>query len=138
MGGKKVKGRKRHIVTDTQGHLLHVKVHAANTHDTVAGCFVFEKAIQKYPTLKGVCADGGYRKTMEEFVTQVLQKTIEISQRITPGWSVLAKRWIVERTFSWLNHFRRLSKDYEISTKSSETFVMIAHSMILLKRISKL
>lgn len=136
MGGKKVKGRKRHIVTDTQGHLLHVKVHAANTHDTVAGGEVFKEALKKYPTLKGVCADAGYRKTMEEFVTKVLEKTIEISQRITPGWAVLAKRWVVERTFAWLNHFRRLSKDYEISTKTAETFVMIAHSMILIKRLA--
>jgi transposase len=138
MGEKKVKGRKRHIVTDTQGHLLHVKVHAANIHDTVSGCHVFEEALQKYQSLKGVCADAGYRKTMEEFVTKVLEKTIEISERMTPGWAVLAKRWIVERTFAWLNHCRRLSKDYEISTKSAETFVMIAHSMVLLKRLSKL
>lgn len=136
MGGKKIKGRKRHIVTDTQGHLLHVEVHAANTHDTVAGGEIFKEALKKHPTLKGVCADAGYRKTMEEFVTKVLKKTIEISQRITPDWAVLAKRWVVERTFAWLNHFRRLSKDYEISTKTAETFVMIAHSMILIKSLA--
>lgn len=82
---KKVKGRKRHIVTDTQEHLLHVKVHAANIHDTVGGCKVFEEAIKKYPTLQGVCADAGCRKTMEEFVQNIVKKTIEISARITPG-----------------------------------------------------
>lgn len=136
MGGKKVKGRKRHIVTDTGGHLLHVKIHAANIHDTVSGCHIFEAALEKYPSLKGGCADAGYRKTMEEFVTKVLEKTIEISARITPGWAILAKRWVVERTFAWLNHFRRLSKDYEISTKTAENFVMIAHSMILIKRLA--
>ena len=135
-GEKKVKGRKRHIVTDTQGHLLHVKVHAANIHDTVSGCDVFEEALKKYPSLKGVCADAGYRKTMEEFVEKILKKTIEISERITPGWAILAKRWIVERTFAWLNSFRRLSKDYEISTQSAENFVMIAHSMILIRRLT--
>ena len=74
MGGKKIKGRKRHIITDTQGHLLHVKVHAANIHDTVSGCSVFESALQKYPCLKGVCADAGYRKTFEEFVRSFLKK----------------------------------------------------------------
>jgi putative transposase len=121
-------------VTDTQGHLLHVKVHAANTHDTVAGGPVLEEALSKYPTLQGVCADAGYRKTMEKFVINVLKKTVEISTRITPGWAVLAKRWIVERTFSSLNHFRRLSKDYEITTTSAENLIIIAHSMILLKR----
>jgi putative transposase len=136
MGEKKIKGRKRHIVTDTQGHLLQVKVHAANTHDTVAGCGVFEEAFGKYPTLQGVCADAGYRKTMVEFVENVCKKTIEISERITPGWAILAKRWVVERTFAWLNHFRRLSKDYEISTNTAENFVMIAHSIILIKRLA--
>jgi len=135
MGEKKIKGRKRHIVTDTQGHLLHVKVHAANTHDTVAGCRVFEAALQKYPTLKGVCADAGYRKTMEQFVAGVLKKTIAISERIAPGWAILAKRWVVERTFAWLNHFRRLSKDYEMTVKSAENLVMIAHSMLLIRRL---
>lgn len=115
MGGKKVKGRKRHIVTDTQGHLLHVKVHAANIHDTVGGCMVFQEALRKYPTLEGVCADAGYRKTMEEYVQTTLKKTIEISARITSGWAILAKRWVVERTLAWLGHFRRLSKDYALS-----------------------
>lgn len=134
MGEKKVKGRKRHIVTDTQGHLLHVKVHAANIHDTVSGCRVFEEALMKYPTLKGVCADAGYRKTMKEFVENILKKVVEISARITPSWAIFAKRWIVERTFAWLGHFRRLSKDYEITVGSAETNVMIAHSILLLRR----
>jgi putative transposase len=136
MGGKKVKGRKRHIVTDTQGHLLHVAVHAANVHDTVAGCSVIEEAFRKYPTLQGVCADAGYRKTFEQYVQQVLQKTVKISARITQGWEILPKRWVVERTLAWLNHFRRLSKDYEITIKSAENNVIIAHIMILLNRVS--
>ena len=130
-----MKGRKRHIVTDTQGHILQVTVHAANTHDTVAGCEVFEKAVKKYPSLLGVCADAGYRKTMEIFVINVLKKTIKISKRIVKQWFLLPKRWVVERTFSWLNHFRRLSKDYEITTSSAENFVIIAHSCGLLKRL---
>jgi len=138
MEEKKIKGRKRHIVTDTEGHILHVKVHEANTHDTVAGCEVFKEAVVKYPSLKGVCADAGYRKTMEEFVESIMKKTIEISARISKEWAILAKRWIVERTFAWLNHFRRLSKDYEIAVKSAETTVMIAHSMLLLRRVTKL
>ena len=136
MGGKKVKGRKRHIVTDTVGHLLHVKVHAANTHDTVAGCDVFQEALKRYPTLAGVCADAGYRKTMEKFVKDILHKTIEISQRIIPGWTILAKRWVVERTLAWLNPSRRLSKDYEITTKSAETMIMISHSALFIKRLT--
>ena len=137
MGEKKVKGRKRHITTDTLGHLLSVKVHAANTHDTVGGCKVFQKTLEKYPTLKGVCADAGYRKTMEEFVKNILKKTIDISERITEHWAILPKRWVVERTFSWLNGYRRLAKDIEISISSAENYVMIAHSMLLLNRLAK-
>ena len=102
----------------------------------MGGCKVFEEALQKYPTLLGVCADAGYRKTMEEFVRNILKKTIEISERIAPGWAVFAKRWIVERTFAWLNHYRRLSKDYEIAVAAAENMVMIAHSMLLLKRLA--
>ena len=134
-GGKKIKGRKRHIVTDTEGHILHASVHEANIHDTVAGCDVFAKAVEKYPSLQGVCADAGYRKTMENFVRDTLKRTIEISTRISNEWAVVAKRWIVERTFAWLNHFRRLSKDYEISVAAAENIIMIAHSMLLLRRL---
>ena len=133
MGKKKVKGRKRHIVTDTQGHLLHVKVHAANIHDTKMGGSVFKEALDKYPSLEGVSADEGYRKTTENFVQHQLKKQIEISKKITNEWSVLAKRWVVERTFSWLNHFRRLAKDFEISLSSAEAFIIISHAAILLQ-----
>ena len=136
MEEKKIKGRKRHIVTDTEGHILYVKVHAANVHDTVSGCKVFEEAVARYPSLKGVCADAGYRKTFEEFVRQILKRAVEISAKITPGWAVLAKRWVVERTFAWLNHFRRLAKDYEIGLKTMENNVMIAHSMTLIRRLT--
>jgi transposase len=73
---------------------------------------------------------------METFVAGMLKKTIAISARIAPGWAVLAKRWVLERTFAWLNHFRRLSKDYEITVKSAENILMIAHSMILIKRLA--
>lgn len=135
-GGKKVKGRKRHIVTDTQGHLLHVEVHAANTHDTIAGGAVFQSAVKEYPSLQGVCADAGYLGTTVNFVRSVLSKTIEISKRITSEWAVLAKRWVVERTFAWLNGSRRLSKDFEVSVSAAESYVIIAHSMMLLKRFA--
>lgn len=124
-------------MTDTQGHLLHIKVHAANIHDTVSGQVVFYDACEKYPTIKGVCADAGYRKTMENFVRNVMRKSIEISSRITDEWCILPKRWIVERTFAWLNHFRRLAKDFEITVSSAENYVMIAHSMLLIKRLGK-
>lgn len=133
---KKVKGRKRHIVTDTQGHLLHVKVHPANEHDSLSGCVVFEEALCKYPSLMGVCGDGGYRGTFVDYVQLALYCLVEIVLKLPEGWKVLPKRWIVERTFAWLNPFRRLSKDYEITTDSEESFVILAHSRLLLKQLS--
>jgi transposase len=120
------------------GHLLFVKVHAANVHDTVSGGAVFIGALAKYPTIKGVCADAGYRKTFENEVND-LGKTVVISEKIKPKeWAVLPKRWIVERTLSWLNHSRRLSKDYEISVANEETMIIISHSDTLLRRLSAL
>jgi putative transposase len=134
-GGKKVKGRKRHIVTDTVGNLLKVKVHAANIHDTVSGGEVFERALEKYPSIRGCCADEGYRKTFENFVAS-LGKTVKISEKIKPkGWAVLPQRWVVERTFGWMGYSRRLSKDYEISTLSQENMVIISHLHSLLKSL---
>lgn len=134
MAGKKIKGRKRHIVTDTQGHLLHVRVHAANIHDTTIGGHIFETALVKYPTLQGGCFDAGYRGTTVDYVKKILNKTAEISSRITDKWAVLPVRWVVERTFSWLNATRRLAKDFELSIESEQNFVIISHSMTLLKR----
>ena len=80
-GGKKVKGRKQHIVTDIQGHILFVSVHAANIHDGIAVCDVIRVALIKYPSLKGVCGDAGYRKTFEEAATE-LGLTVDIVERI--------------------------------------------------------
>ena len=133
---KKIKGRKRHIVTDTQGHLLYVKVHAANIHDTVIGGHIFEKALEKYPTLKGALFDAGYRGTTLDYVRNVLKKIAQISSRITDKWTVLPMRWVVERTLGWLNATRRLAKDFEICISSEENFIFISHSMMLLRRIS--
>jgi putative transposase len=65
-----------------------------------------------------------------------IQKTIEISERISQKWAIIPKRWVVERTFSWLNGYRRLAKDFEISISSAQNYVMLAHSMLLLKRVA--
>ena len=95
--------------------------------------------MKAFPSLKGVCADAGYRKTFEDFVKGVLGKTVEIVERIKEGgWAVIPKRWIVERTLAWLNGYRRLSKDFELTISSAEAFVKIAHCKLLLNRLSKL
>jgi putative transposase len=113
---------------------LKVKVHAANIHDTKGGGSVFEEAVKKYPSLKWTSADEGYKGTFVDFVTNTLGKAVEISKKISVGWTILAKRWVVERTFAWLNNFRRLAKDFEKSISSAENMLIIAHIMILLGR----
>jgi putative transposase len=135
MAEKKIKGRKRHIVTDTQGNLLHVNVHAANIHDTIAGPDVLAEAFKKHPTIQGVSADAGYRGTTVNFITSV-GKTVAIALNLAHTWTILKKRWVVERTFSWLNGSRRLSKDYEISLSASANFVRISHIFTLISRMA--
>ena len=115
------------------GNILAVKVHAANIHDTKYGAVVLSKAKKKYQRINGACGDAGYRKTFEEQALKIVDK-VDIVQRDQKGWLVLPKRWLVERTLSWLNHSRRLSKDYEITTSSAENMVMISHFATLLRR----
>jgi putative transposase len=135
-GGKKVKGRKRHIVTDTMGNLLTIKVHAANIHDTIAGIEPARKAFMFYPTIKAFCGDDGYRGTFVDNVWEYMELRVDIVSRISPGFVILPKRWVVERTFAWASHSRRLSKDYEISIDSAEAMFMISHIHTLLKRLA--
>jgi len=135
-GGKKVKGRKRHIVVDTVGNLLAVVVHAANTHDTVAGIQPAIQAFEAYPTIEKFCADAGYRGTFEVDVFWEMALGVDISERIKPTFEVLPKRWVVERTFAWLGYSRRLSKDYELSTNSAENMIRLSHLHTLLRRLT--
>lgn len=136
MAEKKIKGRKRHIVVDIMGNLLAVKVHAANIHDTKSGILAAERAYGTYPTLTAFCADAGYRGTFEEQVRERLDLKVDISQKISgEKWEILPKRWIVERTFSWMNNSRSLSKDYEITISSAESMIKISHFHTLLKRL---
>ena len=134
-GEKKVKGRKRHIATDIEGHLLHVKVHAANVHDTKGGCDVFDRTKEKFPTIKGFSADEGYRGTSVDHVEKEMGLKMEISKKIKDEWVILAKRWVVERTFAWINNCRRMAKDFEILTCSSENLIRISIIKIMLDRL---
>jgi transposase len=116
------------------GNLLAVVVHAANIHDTISGMIPLSRALKKYPGLKGVCADSGYRGTFKNAVTDS-NLQCDISEKIKPKeWEILPKRWRVERTFSWFSHSRRLSKDYEILADTEESICMISHLHTLLKR----
>jgi hypothetical protein len=90
-GGKKVKGRKRHIVTDTMGNLLAITVHAANIHDTKSGINPAKKAYEKYSTIEICCGDEGYRKSFEEDVSKQLDLGVDISERISPVFEIIPK-----------------------------------------------
>lgn len=131
---KKIKGRKRHIIVDILGNLLMVIVHAANIHDTKGGCEVLERAKEKYPTIQGFSADQGYCKTALEFCADKLKIAMEISKRIKDGFAVMPKRWVVERTFSWLGHYRRLNRDMEHAPATAENMVRIAMIKITLAK----
>jgi len=137
MGGKKIKGRKRHITTDTEGNLLHIEVHKANEHDSIAGCRVLEKTHKKFRSITGFCGDAGYRGTAKKHVEEVLNLAFDISKKIKESFVILAKRWIVERCFAWANNARRLSKDYEINTRTSENMFRISMIRISLAQMAK-
>ena len=97
------------------------------------GYWVTGLATFTYPTLKKICADGGYRGTFVYEAYKYFGLRVEISKKLKPhGWQVLPKRWTVERTF---NHSRRLSKDYELTVASAETLIKISHIHTLLKRL---
>ena len=98
----------------------------------------FPKASKQHPLLRNAALTGEKTKGRKRrIVTDIMGNllALDISKRIKPGWEILPKRWVVERTLAWLNGFRRLSKDYEIPTSSEETHVIISHSYILLKRL---
>lgn len=134
-GGKKVKGRKRHIVVDTLGNLLHVKVHAANIHDTKAAPSILERVAEKHDTLTAFSGDAGYRGTAVAFVENTLGLELHISTKIKDTFAVLPKRWIVERTLAWLGHFRRLAKDVEILVATAENMIRIAMLRLVLDKL---
>lgn len=136
-GGKKIKGRKRHIVVDTLGMLLVVVVHAANKHDSKGADLVLEKLNEQFYTLIKVFADGGYRGELIEKVKLKFNFILEVIMRTDKEetFKVLPKRWIVERTFAWFESYRRLSKDFEYQSSTAEAMVQLAMIKLMLNRI---
>ena len=137
--GKKVKGRKRHIVVDTMGNLLKVVVHAANVQDYHGAKTLLTHTLNLVNTLQKLWADGIYKNGgLVEWAADALQIVLEIVPRAPDqkGFQVLPRRWVVERTFAWLGRYRRLSKDFERCTKSSEGVVYLASIRRLLRRLT--
>lgn len=127
--GKKVKGRKRHIVTDTEGNVLALTTHTADIQDRDGGVEVIEQACESYPDLARIFADGGYAgNKLRQAVAAFDGPTIEIVRRpnAAKGFVVITRRWVVERTFAWLGRCRRLAKDWEKSIASADAWTLIA------------
>lgn len=137
-GGKKVKGHKRHIMTDTEGNLLKVVVTAANLSDNEGGKKVIDKVVPVYPTIRKIWADSNYKGQLLDYVKEQLGATLEQVKRQAGqiGFQVLPRRWVVERTFAWIDRARRLSKDYERLPQSSEAMVYLANIRLVLKRLA--
>jgi len=134
-GNKKINGRKRHAIVDTLGNIFCVVVHAANHFDGIKGMEVWDKFTAKIHTVKKVLADAGYKGQFTVHV-QKLKYEIDIASRppTDRGFVPVKKRWVVERTFSWFNFFRRLDKDHEKTVQSSEAMIFIAQIQLLLNR----
>ena len=138
--GKKIKGRKRHIVTDTQGHMLTGVVHEANIQDRDGAPGVISLACTSFSRIKRIFADSGYAgEKLEEALTKVGGPAIEIVKRPddVKGFVLVARRWVVERTLAWVNRCRRLAKDWEATIASSEAWLIIASIRQLSRRIAR-
>ena len=139
--GKKVEGRKRHVVVDTLGLLLLVRVGPANVQDRAGARPLLVAVLQRCRSLQKIWADGGYAGALVNWLQEQaspLKCVLEIVKRLgdKTGFYVLPKRWIVERTLSWLVKSRRLPRDYETSPHSSESMIYLVMIRLMLKRLA--
>jgi len=138
--GKKIKGRKRHIVTDTLGNLVGLMVHAANIQDRDGAVKVLATIRSLYPWLRHIFADGGYAgEKLRGELAGMGRWTVQIIKRsdTANGFEVLPRRWVVERTIAWLNRCRRLAKDFEATISSATAWALMAHIRLLTRRIAR-
>jgi len=138
-GGKKISGRKRHIIVDTLGLIWAVVVHAASDQDQSGACRVLYALWEQVRSIKILFGDSAYGRTeLPEWVRSTLGWVLQPVKRPVDavGFVVLPKRWIVERTFAWLGRFRRLSKDYERNPATSEAMIYASMTHFMLKRLT--
>jgi transposase len=136
--GKKIAGRKRHIGVDTLGLLLAVWVTAASLSDNAGGIHLLSRIAQTHPRIAKAWADSGYRtKVIDHGAT--LGIDVEVVQRApdTKGFTVIPRRWVVERTFGWLMHHRRLARDYETHPHRSEAMIHLAMIDLISRRLTR-
>lgn len=137
---KKVKGRKRHILVDTIGLLLMIVVHTADIQDRDGAKLVLEQVKGTFPRLQLIWADAGYSGKLVDWVNSVCGWILEIVKRSDDikGFQVLPHRWVVERTFGWFGRYRRLSKDYEGLTESSQALIYAAMIHLMVRRLARI
>ena len=136
--GKKVTGRKRHIAVDTDGRLLMVNLTTADISDSAGAQVILDAIRKRWPWLKHLFADGAYDRGKLLDKAAFLDFVIEIVRRTDaePGFKVLPRRWVVERTFGWMTRWRRLVRDYEERLDVSEAMIHVAMGSLLLRRIA--
>ena len=137
--GKKIKGRKRHILVDTMGLVLMVVVHAASVQDRDGAKLLLAKAKGLFGRLQRIWADGGYAGQLIGWVQENCGWVLEIIKRsdAVKGFKLLPRRWVVERTFGWMGRYRRLSRDYERLSNSSEAMVYWAMTRLMGRRLTR-
>ncbi|MGW1328234.1 IS5 family transposase [Streptomyces antibioticus] len=137
--GKKVNGRKRHIVVDTLGLLLAVMVTAASATDRDAGQTLLAQLHARHWRVTRVWADGGYTGRLVDFARDALSVALTVVRRSddTRGFTVLPARWLVERTFAWLMRSRRLACDYETRTDTSEAVIRWSMSIVMSRHLAR-
>jgi len=137
---KKIKGRKRHIITDTIGFLIGFVIHSADIQDRDGAPYVLASIRKSHPWLRHVFADGGFAGPK---LRAVLEKigcwTIEIVKRsdTAKGFEIIPRRWVVERTFAWMGRCRRLAKDWEKTISSAEAWLLVAHIRLVTRRLAR-
>ena len=132
-------GRKRHIVVDTLGLLLAVAVHSAGIQDRDGARLVLTQLLGRFPRLRVIWADGAYGGKLVQWAKTMGGWTLELVRRPAQQrtFQVLPRRWVVERTFGWLNLQRRLSKDYEALCETTETWIYISMTGLMLRRLAR-
>src|SRR5512147_1263957 len=137
-GGKKVNGRKRHLVVDTLGLLLVVLVTAASVQDRDGGARVLDRLRFRMPSVAVVWADGGYAGRLVAYARELLRVTVDIvrKRKGQRTFEVLPRRWVVERTLSWISRRRRLAHDYERLPEHSEAMVKWAMVGLMARRLA--
>ena len=137
---KKIKGRKRHIVTDTTGLLVGAEIHAADVQDRDGAPLVIAQIHDLFPWLRHLFADSAYSgDKLLNSIAKFGQWTIEIVRRMadTVGFEVLPRRWVVERTLAWLSRNRRLAKDFEASIASAKAWLYLASVQLFVRRLAR-